>query len=194
MWSPDDDLQFTRAAIQEMESYLISDVLYWPISTRKRSVGVGEQQLSIGTLLLCLARLRGAIKDQKVLSELPTIESQIDQIRQKWQANWLRKARLEFPQRLRLWQNALADASSDLAAFSSGYPRSVRWRVMMDLMAEDMAQPPGQEMNALARLDQQLKAITSPGKFVWDARLAPGFPIEHYWYLFVTVFQPGGQR
>ncbi|MBI4769912.1 MAG: hypothetical protein HY784_05720, partial [Chloroflexi bacterium] len=57
MYSPARDLAVVDRMVAELESYLLSPELYWPLSGPPLPGGQGYPRLTAGGLLLALARL-----------------------------------------------------------------------------------------------------------------------------------------
>jgi hypothetical protein len=154
------DSQYLSAGVPELENYLLSKELYYPI-------GANLPQLTLGGILLSLARMgaRGA-----------QFEAQVETIRSRWQSAWDAKSSREIKARSELWMNYLSEYRDDPRAGVRLYPQNVRYRVMMSLLGkiEDDA-------------DVFLKGVFREGKFVWEAECAPNFPHETFWYLYGTL-------
>ena len=51
----------------------------------------------------------------------------------------------------------------------------------------DAAGIPVEEIQLLDGLDKLLKSTFKPGKFIWEADIASGFPPQIYWYLYGEI-------
>jgi len=166
------DKNFLTAGIQELEKYLLSDELFWPLT----GTGVNLPRLTIGGLLLARARLTARMAPQ-------AIELHMEAIQSKWRSAWERKAAREIHARFNLWRSYLEDYRQSPASHANDYPHQVQWRVMLQMLSgEVMSSLP--EVEALTGLDQILKANWIPGDFVWDPDLVPSFPESIYWFLY----------
>jgi hypothetical protein len=173
MTSTEQDKAYLEAGIPELEAYLLSKELYWPISAR----GYSLPRLTIGGLLLAQARLEA--RGEHIESHLPRLYG----VRSKWRAAWETKAGREVGARMRLWSNYLADYRQNPEGHADAYPHEVRYRVMLHLLLAELPAPPA-EQNVLTQLDGTLRARLSPGDFIWETDLEAGFPREVYWYLY----------
>jgi hypothetical protein len=173
MTSAEKDIAYLEAGIPELEDYLLSDELFWPITAR----GYDLPRLTIGGVLLAMARLeaRGVGIDSLVM--------QLDVVRSKWRVAWETKAGRGMQGRMRLWGNYLADYRQNPEGYADAYPHEVRYRVMLHLLLDELpASLP--EQKELSQLDSLIRVNLISGDFIWEADLQPGFPREVYWYLY----------
>ena len=173
MASPEKDRAYLETGISELEAYLLSDELYWPITAR----GYDLPRLTIGGLLLAQARLEARWE------RIGALVAQLNAVRSKWRVAWETKAGRGYQARMRLWGNFLADYRHNPEGHADLYPQEVRNRVMLHLLLGEISPlPPGQQ--ELSQLDSVLRANLITGKFIWAADVRPGFPREVYWYLY----------
>lgn len=182
----ENDLAFVRASVPELENYLLSDVLYYPITAeRGRQLSGDTTQLTTGNLLLSIARL-GAVNlpvDQRL--QLDTLLHEIDRVMDQWRAHWKQKVEQEIPNRLRLWKNYIGEWNNSHQVNAGDYRYNVRLRVILELL---MAETDGllvHEKDQLRRLDMRLKSKGILGEFVWDEAFASAFPPDPFWYLYL---------
>jgi hypothetical protein len=55
---------------------------------------------------------------------------------------------------------------------------------MLQLLIKETDQISEAELGLLATMDKILRNIIQPGKFLWEAEQAEGFPVEEYWFLY----------
>ncbi len=173
MTSPEKDRAYLEAGIPELEDYLLSNELYWPITAR----GYDLPRLTIGGLLLAQARLEARRE------RIEALVAQLDAVRSRWRAAWETKAGREVRSRFGLWSNYLADYRHNPEEHADAYPQEVRYRVMLQILLAELPAPPA-EQESLSQLDGLLRASFSPSGFVWEVDLQPGFPREVYWFLY----------
>lgn len=173
MTSAEKDRAYLEAGIPELEDYLLSDELFWPITAR----GFDLPRLTIGGVLLAMTRLqaRGA--------GIESLVAQLDAVRSKWRVAWETKAGRGVQTRMRLWGNYLADYRQNPEGQADVYPHEVRYRVMLHLLLAELPASPS-EQKELTQLDSLLRVNLVSGDFIWEAELQPGFPREVYWYLY----------
>jgi len=179
------DWNVLREASETLERFVLGPDLYWSLT--RGSGPHGMAQLSLGTVELSIARLTAVRWPEPQQAELLGLISSVDAVRNQWKVGWSRKAQREYGARLRLWQDALAETVSNKPARGSGYAFEARWRTMLDLLEQRSGvQPAPVEREALAAMDSRLRAITRPGQFIWEPEVSAGFPVDPYWYLYVT--------
>jgi hypothetical protein len=97
------DLGYLQSSLEELESYLFSNEVFWPINVIPNSGKSTYPQLTLGNVLLARARLDGYpfSERQEFLKQETT--SEIDRIRSKWRVRWEIKAGRCYGTRLRMW-------------------------------------------------------------------------------------------
>ena len=173
MTSAEKDKAYVEAGIPELEDYLLSDELYWPITAR----GYNLPRLTVGGILLAKARLEARGE------WIESLEAQLDAIRSKWRVSWEAKAGRGVQARMRLWGNYLSDYRHNPEGHADAYPHEVRYRAMLHLLMDELSTPPS-EQKELAQLDSLLRVNLISSDFIWETELQAGFPREVYWYLY----------
>ena len=173
MTFPEKDRAYLEAGIPDLENYLLSDELYWPISAR----GYDLPRLTIGGILLVQARLEARSE------RIESLVVRLDGIRSKWRVAWETKAGRGVQARMRLWGNYLSDYRQNHEGQADAYPHNVRYRVMLHLLLAELPTAPP-EQKELSHLDSLLHVSLIPGDFIWETDLEAGFPREVYWYLY----------
>lgn len=183
----DKDWVFVRAAVDELESYLLSNTLYWPVPGVSARGAAGDvPQLTVGNLLLSLKRLASVDLPAERAHELDTIRKQVDAVRSQWRVHWEKKAAEEFRSRLTRWQQFVQEMSGRATPSRHEYAYQVRLRVILDLLASEMGDQLRLERTALDNLDRVLKRRLSAENFVWDGSLQEEFPDDRFWYLYAV--------
>lgn len=152
------DKRYLEAGIPELENYLLSKELYYPI-------GRNLPQLTLGGVLLSLARLGKG--DAVIFNE------QVGRVRAKWRSAWEAKTSREVRARGELWKNYLAEYPGDPKSCAQIYPQQVRYRAMLALL--------GQSSDVM---DVYVKSIFQPGEFVWEPNVLENFNQDSFWFLF----------
>ena len=160
-----EDRKYLETALPELQTYLLSDTLFYPLTHPL-------PRLTLGGLLLAQRRLH-AYEDASPL------DLRLDTLRSKWRAAWEKKAAQEFETRITLWGNYLNEYQNndDLGNY---YAHEVRLRVMLGLLAAELDHEPLE----LISLDQLLRANFHSGEFVWDEVLNKEFSRDDFWFLF----------
>ncbi len=186
MPTTENDIGFFQAAVPELKAYLLSDLLFWPLSGGPQTGGSAYPSLTLGGLLLARARLDAQIP-ASAGGTLVGLEREMDTSKQRWGAAWARKASWEFSSRLKQWQNFLEDYRRNPETQAGFYPHEVRLRVILALLEPDLEGKDKSLSKPLAALDSLLQVVVQGGDFVWDAALQAGFPSDPYWYLYGTL-------
>ena len=161
MMSTPNDKRYLEMGISELENYLLSKELYYPI-------GRNLPQLTLGGVLLSLARLSK--------SDAVKFDAQVDKIHTKWRSAWDAKAGREVRARSELWKNYLAEYPGDPKGTARLYPQQVRYRAMLTLLGETSDV-----------MDVYLKSIFQPGDFIWEPEVQERFSQDLFWYLFGII-------
>lgn len=172
------DWAFISASLEELEAYLKSKQVYWPLSGP-----ASLPRLTLGSLLVSLARLEAHAITEVEPARVSAMLADVSSIRSHWQALWQRKAALEFPQRLTLWSAFLSDLKEE-GVSRAEYAAQVHLRLMLDLLLAETPTIQPAWPRQLEALDVRLQTVTRPAPFVWRAELEPGFPPDKFWYLY----------
>lgn len=182
----DNDLAFLHASAPVLEDYLLSDVLYFPVTGEHgRQLSGDTTRLTLGNLLLSLRRLQTVQLAADQTAELEALSDQINRERAQWRSRWSVKVLQEIPNRMMLWKNYLGELGEEPKTRAGDYPYNVRLRVILELLFAESNDLMVREKDLLRSLDLQLKGKASPGEFIWDQALASGFPADQFWYLYL---------
>jgi hypothetical protein len=184
-------LAFDQAYIDgcagELEDFLLSGVLYWPITAPSPEGTPPFPRLTLGGLLLAIKRIQ-ARSNGPQYSELTDESTQkIEAVRKHWQSAWARKAELEISSRLMQWENFLGEYRKDPQMYARAYPREVYRRVILQLLRYETGQNESSAGTALEDLDRYLAKVFISGEFCWDSDLEPGFSKDEYWFLYGSL-------
>jgi hypothetical protein len=130
-------------------------------------------RLTIGGLLLAQKRLQAGNRRTHLFPKL-------DSVKTKWYAAWTKKSAREIESRLALWRNYLNDYQNKPAEYATDYVNEVRWRVMLELLVDEMDEMPPE----LISLDQLLRTKLKESNFIWDVHLQNEFPENKFWFLY----------
>ena len=181
----DKDWVLVRAAVDELEAYLLSNTLYWPVAGASARTAAGDvPRLTVGNLLLSLKRLTGGSWQADRKQELESIHQQVDAMRSRWQVHWEKKAVEEYHSRLPRWQQFVQEMNRPVTPSRHEYAYQVRLRVILDLLANEIGDQLELERSGLSHLDQLLRRRLVSDEFVWDSSLREQFPAEAFWYLY----------
>jgi hypothetical protein len=173
MTSTEQDLLFLTESLPQLQDYLLSNELYWPLNA-------SLPRLTLGAVLLALARVSASQPE-----EAEKLRGQLETIHSKWRVAWEQKSARETANRLRLWSSFVSDYRNAPDQHADFYPQEVRGRVILQLLLAEAPDAP--EKSALADLDTMLKSRLVSGNFVWNAALQVAFPKNDFWFLYGTI-------
>lgn len=181
-----EDWLFLWAAADELEAYLLSAITFWPLETKKGKTKLGQlPPLTVGNI--CLARRRLSISvDFVAKAEVQDCLRKYDDLRNRWRSNWALKAENEYSERLRLWKNYCDEVLTDVTS-SAQYSTSVRQRVILELLQDEILRIDETEARLLTKLDDVVRVKTVKGDFIWDQDIISAFPIDRFWFLYRNV-------
>jgi hypothetical protein len=188
MQSVEFNLSFLENALDEMETYLLQDELFWPLST---SAGVrqGFPRLTIANLLLALNELEAQEAEiaPVLSSKSSSLQTRWEALHTKWRSAVESKASGEMGARLNLWKAYMVELEEKKGR-QLNYAQEVTHRVRFALLHEHIgnASAPDDLIDLMQAVDSQALALTAPSEFVWDARLEPIYPREDYIFLYRT--------
>ena len=174
------DLDYVEDALTQLEPYLLSQELFWPL-------GGTKPRLTVGGVLLSLKRIAAVVEspvEQAILSQLTV---KLDAVRTRWRVAWEQKCARELRTRLELWQNYLGDYRISPESYADDYRNEARLRVLVGLLAGELPEVPEESRMKLEALDVLLRGRLSSGQFVWDVALISAFPQDEFWYLYGTL-------
>jgi len=175
-------LDFLEAALEELENYLLSQEVFWPVGTKR-----GLPSLTLGGLDLsrtALVAVKGELDpDSRRRSE--ELEKQIETSRGKWGVAWERKAAAELTVRLNQWRAYLSDLE-ERPGEAQHYSQEARTRAMASYLVEAAGQAAEVRglVATLAGLDARLRKSFRAGPFIWEQPLEALYPPEPYWFLY----------
>jgi hypothetical protein len=183
------DLGLAAAMADELEDFLISGEIFWPLERRAPAGDPPYPQLSLGGLLLTLDELdawEGDLAPGEA-AQLQALRRRVEGLRAKRGAAIARKAGQELRSRVNLWRAYLGDLEEGPRPVEL-YPHEVRQRVMAARLVETAADLPeaASSRRVLGELDAKLRRRFEAGPFVWDRRLAKRYPPGDYWFLYGT--------
>lgn len=171
-----------EAMAAEMDDYLRSDVLFWPM--RKGDL----PRLTLGGYLMRehrLLQLRGLLE----MREQERLHKAINQYHEALEEKVVRlenKAHEELEARLRQWQEYLREAKRGMSI--DYYESSVETRGMIEALVIQLRVPPyeldDEVPQKVALLDRELRRIWDPGEFIWPQEWKAAYPRERYWWLY----------
>lgn len=179
-----DDLHVLEHMAQEMDAYLLSDVLFWPMSKG------GLPRLTLGGYLYREHRLLELAP--KLLSPTDTarVESAVRMYNLALVEKIVRletKAHEELQARLRQWGEYLRDIENKQSD-GADYATAVTTRAMICGLVNQLELPPYQleprTKQQVHLIDQHLSHFFVAGEFVWADIWQSAYPQDEYMWLY----------
>lgn len=187
MESIDYNLDLFEAMLDEIEDFLLSVDIFWPLAKRSKSDSPPYPRLSTGGLLMTqdesLAQEAEMNSDQK--ARHAQLQSQWERILNKWRSALGRKSEREMGMRLNLWRAYLSDLEEGRVSHFD-YHRETRNRVQFTRLRTLVAgSSKTLKMEKTIRsLDAQLLNLTIASEFIWDDRLRETYPEGNFGVLY----------
>jgi hypothetical protein len=176
------DLDVLEAMAAEMDEYLRSDVLFWPMRE-------GDMpRLTLGSYLMREHRLL-ELRDLLSMPERERLHKAIQEYHEALEEKVVRfeeHAYKELDARIRQWQEYLNEVKR--GASIDYYASAVDTRAMLEaLIAQLRVAPYRLEQRIpqqVALLDRELSRTWQPDGFVWPTEWQPAYPRDRYWWLY----------
>jgi hypothetical protein len=192
MHSIQHNLDCAQMMAEELETYLLSDELFWYLpegSVKKPPCPA----LTLGGLWLILDELKvQEVEMQKEdLNRYKEISRTIEGFQNQWAVAWEKKAVKELSSRQHLWRAFLTDVEQGKAE-RSRYTSEVKNRVIASYATRESSKQPGSKasQDKLRALDSRLRTMFESGQFVWDEPLQPMYPKDEFWFLYGELKEP----
>jgi len=178
------DLGYIQAGLEVVESFLLSDEVFWPLSGNPPEGAADYPRLTLGGLLLAHERLAAYPMTYPQKAQFQRVILDMEHVRSKWRVAWETKAGHSFSVRLRMWRDFIEDYQNSPQDNADRYVYEVRRRVMLKLLKSEGGGLQDNEVDLLSGLDGYLKSVLEMDEFIWEARIQTGFPKDVYWYLY----------
>ncbi len=178
------EIGYLRAGVVNLEAFLLSDELYWPLNASAPNSQPPYPLLTLEGVFLSQARLEAMPLTLAQQAEWGQLLPELHLVRSRWRVAWEKKAARAFSSRLNMWRNFLEDYRHDADAHHDRYAYEVRLRVMLHLLQLEASPLPPALLEMLAGLDLVLEKWLAPSNFIWEPGLQPGFPETDFWYLY----------
>jgi len=174
------DLHYLNEALEELEKYLLSDQVYWPMDTPAEAGQPGYPKLTAGNLLFFMAHAAADAASPAQQATVQQLQSQLYALTTHWHSAWQSKVAQEYASRLRQWSIYLNELVDDPERHAAFYPTEVRLRTLLELLKQEAETA----LEDLAPLDALLSQYLQKGKFIWQESEAAAFPNPPYWFLY----------
>lgn len=178
------DVTIAAAMAQEMDEYLDSEVLFWPMSQANMPA------LTLGGYLMRQHRLLALryLLDEDKQEEVDTAVMQYNDALVERIVRFETKAHREVEARLRQWSEYLRDVEQGMATSTSNYRTAVETRAMIAALIDQLEIAPYNLEERVPQrvmlMDNQLRRHWESGDFVWPEEWQPAYPQSEYWWLY----------
>lgn len=183
--SKEQDLLYVRQSEFDLEKYLLSKEIYWPLQGKIIS-GSQIPRLTLGELLLSLRRINAYPLQPDEQEQFSILLERIRSLKEHWRTHWENKALAEFPQRFRLWQNYLRDYYQEPGDYYRSFPREVERRAILKVLSDEVVLS-RQYKADLESVDTLLNRKFHQDSFVWNEILSSQFPARDFWFLYGSL-------
>jgi hypothetical protein len=178
------DLVIVEAMASEMDEYLRSQTLFWPMMKGNLP------RLTIGGYLMRQHRLV-MLKNLMDEAESDRLGGAIilfnDALVEKI-VRFEQRAHTELHARLRQWGEYLKELYDPSLGMADFYHSHVQNRVMIKALIDKLEMPPYEIderiYSQLETYDNLLRKFWVPGSFTWPSEWQPAYPKDHYWWLY----------
>lgn len=196
MWKIEFENRIIEEILSDWEAFLFSDEIYWPIQIRGKNVPLMYRnvRLSPGRLLIAEKLISvDSIEDELLRRSIKENLDKFAQLKNRWKANWEKKALTELPIRTRQWHRLIQEIHQDRDYSKHQLANDIQVRLMIDLLFDQIEDVIRDEYSQLLEItDIKYKSFTNENSFVWNDNLAAIFNKDQYWYLYRNIMNPGG--
>ncbi len=184
-----EDLIFLQASIPELQAYMLSKEVFWPVYYGHQNRAASISKLTLGNLYLAFERLQALSLPEPIALELDVLEQQFQDFHSQWKANLMKKGTEEIAARINLWNDYLREIDKRGFFNRSEYANNVRWRAIVQLLSDNEVPISPSAREQLRICDSYLKKNFYTSDFVWQEPYSKKFGPEKFWYLYVTLSQ-----
>ena len=181
------DLNYVQAGLEILDSYLLSDDIFWPLGIVPPEGEPDYPRFTLDGILLAKTRLAAHPMESDQARQAAEINSATDLQRAKHRVAWEKKAWQCYRVRLRMWGDFIQEYQKNPGDNADRYGYEVRLRAMLTLLEPEIDTHDSAEVKLLDSLDRYVKSVMVPGGFIWDADIQAGFPREKYWFLYGKI-------
>lgn len=187
MHSPSYNLNLLKIMNEELEDFLLSEQIFWPLGGNPDPGQPPYPKLSVGQLQLTLKELE-AVEDAlppEQSRQWTSLRDRAWALRSKWTTAMAQKSLAESSTRVNLWRAYLNEVK-EAGGTSGNYTYEVRHRVILELLSDlTNLLDDDRIQEEITALDNQLKGMLSKqAGFIWDEPLARVYPDNRYWFLY----------
>jgi hypothetical protein len=186
------NLSLTKAMLENMEPYLLSEEVYWPVASQPNAGSPPFPRLTLGGFLLTQDELsvQKAAMNSRQTHTYKDLLHRYQQITVKWKSAIGRKAVREMNSRCNLW-HAYVEELEERRKVPYDYPREVRHRAMFERLIDVAGVEPevDQVLKKNQKVDEHFLTVSFPSDFVWEADLQTIYIKDRFWFLYRKLFR-----
>jgi hypothetical protein len=186
------NLSLTKAMLENMEPYLLSEEVYWPVASQPNAGSPPFPRLTLGGFLLTQDELsvQKAAMNSRQTHTYKDLQQRYGQIARKSKSAIGRKAVREMNSRCNLW-HAYVEELEERRKVPYDYPREVRHRAMFERLIDVAGVEPevDQVLKKNQKVDEHFLAVSFPSDFVWEADLQTIYIKDRFWFLYRKLFR-----
>ena len=181
------DLDILEAMADEMNDYLISDVLYWNM------VKGDMPKLTLGGYLVRAYRLSKlpSLLNEEEKGRLETAVAKFNEAVTEKIIRVETHAHEELGVRARQWGTYIDDLRRDGVRVAVNYKSAVENRAMIEALVDCLETAPYQfnreAMGNLGMMDHGLKTFWKSDGFIWPIDWQPAYPQGKFWWLYGNI-------
>jgi hypothetical protein len=185
-----EDLKILEAMAAEMDEYLRSQVLFWPMSQSNLP------RLTIGGYLMRQHRLQelSTLLSESELTRRDKAVVIFNQSLVEKVVSFEDRAHQEAHARLRQWGEYVKELHDRNLAVADFYHAHVQTRAMIASLIAKLEMPPYElderVPSQLETYDRVVRNFWHRGDFVWPAEWQPAYPQTGYWWLYGRPREP----
>lgn len=178
------DLRILEAMAAEMDDYLRSQTLFWPM------VQSNLPRLTLGGYLMRQHRLTALrqLLDDEERTRLDAAISQFNEALVEKVVRFEERAHQELHARLRQWGEYLREVSQEHLAMGDYFASHVQTRAMIAALLDKLEMPPYEldkrVLDQLGVYDNALRNYWRADDFCWPAEWQPAYPRSEFWWLY----------
>lgn len=186
-----EDLRILEAMADEMDEYLRSQVLFWPLSR------TNLPRLTIGGYLMRQHRLLelDSLLDESERARRDRAIETFNKALVEKVVRFEERAHKEVHARLRQWGEYLKELHDQNLRVVDFYGAHVQTRAMIEALISRLRIPPyeldSRVLTQLETYDRVLRNYWQKGDFIWPDEWQPAYPKSYYWWLYG---QPRGSQ
>lgn len=181
-----DDLKILEIMAEEMEDYLDSSHIFFPLPGRGNVplLTLGGYLMRQHRLLVLSESLLGKEEQTRLQAAITLFNESVAPKKTRYEA----KAHRELEARVRQWDAYLDELDEDLFVSAAYYGTAVEARVLItDLFGELQRRDHQVQLHIserIGQLDEKLRIYWRPGEFVWPSEWKAAYPQAKYWWLY----------